>query len=138
MFRLDEKSQLKETEGYGINGTVIDITAVKSRTNATRRSVPLIFDKTVGGFDNILSIYHFLKLEGAIGGAGRSMYLNNAPDIKFSQKEFKNILFSNPDLQKAFAEISREYMDKMLSDTKNQEASNVMEMNINNLILGVA
>lgn len=138
MFRLDEKSQLKDTEGYGIAGTVIDITAVKSRTNATRRSIPLIFDKTVGGFDNILSIYHFLKLEGAIGGAGRSMYLNNAPDIKFSQKEFKNILFSNPDLQKAFAEISREYMDKMLSDTKNQEASNVMEMNINNLILGVA
>src|SRR5574344_1004212 len=39
LFRMDEKGTLKAEEGYGINGTIVDITAVKSRTNATRRSV---------------------------------------------------------------------------------------------------
>ena len=74
MFRLDEKSVLKEAEGYGVNGSVVDITIVKSRTNASRRSVPLIFDKSNGAFDNVLSILHFLKTEGLIQGAGKSLY----------------------------------------------------------------
>lgn len=136
MFRLDEKSTLKETEGYGINGTVVDVTIVKSRTNATKKSVPLIFDKSKGAFDNILSIYHFLKTEGYIGGAGRSMYLNNAPDIKFSQKGFMEALVNNPELQKAFAQASKECLDKLLSDTRNQEAEEGV-FDINSAILSL-
>ena len=42
------------TEGC-IDGSVITITLIKSRTNATKRSVPLIFNKTEGRFDEILS-----------------------------------------------------------------------------------
>jgi len=128
---------LKEAEGYGINGTVVDVTIVKSRTNATKKSVPLIFDKSNGAFDNILSIYHFLKTEGYIGGAGRAMYINNAPDIKFSQKGFKETLISNPELQKAFAQASKECLDKLLSDTRNQEAEEgVFDINSTILSLG--
>ena len=81
MFRLDEKTSLKEAEGYGINGTVVDISIVKSRTNASKRSVPLIFDKSTGAFDNILSILHFLKSEGYIGGAGKALYFTENPDV---------------------------------------------------------
>lgn len=134
LIRLDEKTKLKDTEGFGINGTIIDATLVKSRTNATRRSVPLIFDKTNGCFDNILSIYQFLKAEGAVGGAGRSLYLENAPDLKFSQKEFKEKLMTNPELQKAFAQIAKEYLDKLLSDTSNKE-SEAEVVDINSMIL---
>ena len=140
MFRLDEKSTLKASEGYGIDGTVVDITIVKSRTNATKKSVPLIFNKSVGAFDNILSIYHFMKAQGRIGGAGRAMYLDNAPDIKFSQKDFKSKLLSDPELQKAFSELSKEIMDELLSDTINQELSeeNVDGVvDVNSLILSL-
>ena len=140
MFRLDEKSTLKATEGYGIDGTVVDITIVKSRTNATKKSVPLIFDKSNGSFDNILSIYHFMKSQGRIGGAGRSMYLDNCPDIRFSQKEFKSKLLSDPNLQKAFSELSKEVMDELLSDTKNQELSEEAAnttVDVNSLILSL-
>lgn len=136
LFRLDEKGKLKDTEGFGISGTIVDVTLIKSRTNATKRSVPLIFDKTNGSFDNILSIYQYLKAEGYIGGAGRSMYLENCPDIKFSQKEFKNKLMESTELQKAFAEISKEAMDKLLSETKNKESENY-NIDINSLILNL-
>lgn len=136
MFRLDEKSTLKPTEGYGIDGTVVDITIIKSRTNATKKSVPLVFNKSNGSFDQILSLYHFLKVEGYIGGAGKSMYLNNAPDIKFSQKEFKNQLMVNEDLQKAFSLAAKEAMDTLLSETKTQESEGSFDINASILSLG--
>lgn len=132
MFRLDDKLTLKAAEGYGIDGSVVDITIIKSRTNANKRSVPLIFDKSVGAFDNILSTYHFLKSEGYVGGAGKAMYFNNAPDIKFSQKEFKRILMENKDLQQAFVEITKEAVQKMLSDTasaKRMEEEQIFDLN---------
>lgn len=139
LFRMDQRGTLKEEEGYGIFGTVIDVSSVKSRTNASKKmAIPLIFDKTNGKFDNILSIYHYLKTEGYVGGAGRSMFFNNAPDIKFSQKEFKQKLYSSPELQKAFAEISKEAMERMLSDTMNKTEEANMNDNINNLILGLS
>lgn len=137
LVRLDEKGKLKDTEGFGINGTIVDMTLVKSRTNSTKRSVPMIFDKTNGSFDNILSIYQLLKSEGYISGAGKSMYLESAPDVKFSQKEFKNKLATNQELQKAFAMTAKEVLDKLLSDTKNQDIEeSAFDLNASILNLG--
>lgn len=121
MFRLDDKTTLKDSEGYGINGSVVDITIIKSRTNANKRSIPLIFNKSKGEFDNILSTYHFLKTEGYVAGAGKSLYFVNNPDIKFSQKEFKNQLNKDVELQKAFTLATKEAVEKLLSNTKSQE-----------------
>lgn len=120
MFRLDDLGQLKDSEGYGINGQVVSLSIIKSRTNQNKRSVPLVFDKTHGAFDPILSMYHYLKQEGLVSGAGARMFFEDAPDIKFSQKEFKNVLNSNPELQKVFVRTCSEALDKLLSDVENQ------------------
>lgn len=135
MFRLDDAGTLKDSEGLGIRGTVVNIKAVKSRTNANNVPVPLIFNKTTGAFDNVLSLFYFLKSNGALGGAGKSMYLENCPDIRFSQKEFKEKLMESPELQKAFAELCRQYLSALLSDTKAEGVSN--EFDINNMILNL-
>ncbi len=137
LVRLDEKGKLKDTEGFGINGTIVDVTLIKSRTNSTKRSVPMIFNKTNGSFDNVLSIYQLLKSEGYISGAGKSMYLESAPDVKFSQKEFKNKLATNQELQKAFALTAKEVLDKLLSDTRNQDIEeSAFDLNASILNLG--
>lgn len=133
MFRLDDAGTLKDSEGLGIRGTVVNIKAVKSRTNANNVPVPLIFNKTTGAFDNILSLFYFLKSNGALGGAGKSMYLENYPDIRFSQREFKDKLIESSDLQKAFADLCREYLTKLLSDTKAEDVNH--EFDINKMIL---
>jgi hypothetical protein len=135
MFRLDDAGTLKESEGYGIRGNVVNIKAIKSRTNANNVAVPLIFNKTTGAFDNILSMYHFLKINGCVAGAGRSLYLESCPDVRFSQKEFKNTLMNNTDLQHAFAATCKEELTKLLSDTKSQEISN--QVDINSMILNM-
>ena len=122
MFRLDDAGQLKETEGYGINGQVVNLQIIKSRTNQNRRVVPLIFDKSHGAFDPVLSMYHYLKQEGMISGAGARMYFDDNPDIKWSQKEFKKCLDENVELQQIFIKKCTEALDPLLSDVENQKA----------------
>ena len=122
MFRLDDRAALKEGEGYGIAGQVVDISLVKSRTNQNKRSVPLIFNKTEGGFDPILSMFHLLKSEGKVSGVGARLYFDNCPDVKFSQKEFKRILEESPELQQEFVLQCRDVLDKFLSNVENQSA----------------
>ena len=54
MFRVDDTNTLKEDKDYGINGSVVMLTVIKSRTNCTKVSVPLIFNKSEGRFDELL------------------------------------------------------------------------------------
>lgn len=135
MFRLDDSLTLKESDGFGINGSVVTLTLIKSRTNATKRSVPLIFNKSEGRFDEILSLFQLLKSEGRFKGAGAYLYLDDAPDIKFGQKNFKQQLESSPELQKAFAKECFALLSTFLSDTRNASCDNsTASTNIMNMI----
>lgn len=135
MFRADDSLTLKASEGFGIDGSVVNITLIKSRTNATKRSVPLIFNKTEGRFDEILSLFQLLKTEGRFKGAGAYLYLDAVPDIKFGQKNFKSILENSPELQKAFAEECFALLSTYLSDTRSIRVdNNNASLNISNMI----
>lgn len=138
LFRMDDIKKLKATEGYGIDGSVVEISIIKSRSNRTLTSVPLIFNKTDGKFDKDLSLYHLLKENGRVGGAGSYMYFESLPDVKFAQKNFKQKLYETPELQQAFANECYSVLSTFLSDVraeryKEQENS----FNINDAILSI-
>lgn len=120
MFRVDDSKSLKADSDYGIDGSIVEMILVKSRTNTTKKKIYLIFDKTVGKFDNELSLYHLLKTEGKVEGAGQRSYFANCPDVTFSPKTFKTVLASSPELQQAFAETSYALLSTYLSSTKSQ------------------
>lgn len=122
MFRLDKTKTLKEEEMFKIAGSVVDFTICKSRTNANLRSVPLVFDKSRGLFDNELSVFYYLKENGYIAGTGRGMYIDGYPEYKFSQADFKTRLFESPELQSIFVEVAHEALSKLLSNTRTEEA----------------
>lgn len=124
MFRVDDSLTLKPEKDLGIDGSVITFTVIKSRTNTSKKTVPLIFNKTEGRFDDILSMYYLLKQEGKISGAGVSMYIDGYPDVKFSQKKFKEVLENNPDLQKVFARTCYDILKTYLSTTRAKRADN--------------
>lgn len=140
IFRLDEKTTLKETEGFGITGKVVDITLIKSRTNATRKSVSVIFDKTNGGyFDNDISLLYMLKQEGLVDGVGANCRLKTCPDVKFSLKNFREVLYGSEELQRAFYKESFDMLSSLPSITKNQEAIERSTKNpISNMIYQMA
>lgn len=122
MFRTDDSLTLKADKDFGIDGSVVTLTLIKSRTNATKRSVPLIFNKTEGYFDNILSLFMLLKNEGRIKGAGVGSYLEGCPDVKFSQKNFKQQLENHKELRDAFSQECYNVLCTFLSDTRNRHS----------------
>lgn len=122
MFRADDSLTLKADKDFGIDGSVVTITLVKSRTNATKKTVPMIFNKTEGCFDNILSLFMLLKNEGKFEGAGAYLYLKSCPDVKFGQRNFKEKLEESKELRKAFSEACFEVLCTLLSDTKNKHS----------------
>lgn len=129
MIRFDHKETLKSTEGFHIDGTIVNATVVKTRTNINKRAVPLVFNKSEGKFDNDLSLFQLLKSEGRIGGAGAYLYLENCPDIKFAQKNFKEKLYETPELQRAFALLCREVLHEYLSDNRKKTIGNTFDIN---------
>ena len=124
MFRVDDSKTLKASDGFGIDGSEVNLTLIKSRTNATKRSIPLIFNKTEGRFDDILSLFQLVKNEGKFSGAGAYLFLDDCPDIKFGMKSFKPTLEESPELQQAFAKICYSILSTYLSETKAAEVNN--------------
>ena len=124
MLRVDDSKTLKASEGFCIDGSEVNLTLIKSRTNATKRSIPLIFNKTEGRFDDVLSLFQLVKNEGKFSGAGAYLYLEDCPDIKFGMKSFKPTLEENPELQQAFAKVCYDILKNYLSETKAVEVNN--------------
>ena len=122
MFRLDDSLTLKKDKDYGIDGSIVDFSIVKSRTNISKRKVPLIFNKTEGCFDNELSLFQLLDSEGVIKGAGVSKFFEELPDTKFSKKNFKSKLQEDDELRKVFADNCYRFLKEYLSDTRIKEA----------------
>lgn len=118
MIRVDDGAKLKATEGIGIDGKIVDFEIIKSRTNSAGRSVPMVFTST--GFDDIWSLYMFLKASGAIV-TGSTCYLRGHEDMKFRQKEFKEKLFSDPEFAKAFNQVAYEDLEKLLAIPMNND-----------------
>ena len=124
MFRVDDTNTLKADKDFGIDGSIVNLTIIKSRTNVSKKSIPLIFNKTEGRFDQVLSLFQLLKAEGCFKGAGAYQFLDDAPDVKFSQKNFKQILESSPILQEAFAKYFYRVLSPYLSETKSADVNN--------------
>lgn len=101
LIRFDDNSKMKEDEGFGISGSLVDLTLVKSRDNSAGSSCTLVFDQHKG-FDPELSLFLMLKNEKRINGAGAYLYIGDRSDIKFSQKAFKDKLRENSELRDIF------------------------------------
>ena len=118
LIRVDDGAVLKESEGLGISGKIVDISFVKSRTNSTlNRSVPMVFTAD-NGFDPILSLFMFLKSVGGIEMKGSTCVLKDHEDMKFTQKGFLEKLYNDAEFAKAFNEVSKIELEKLLATGK--------------------
>lgn len=104
MFRINDGGKLivGESKGegnYDIDGNVSMFEILKSRTNKSGKSVPLLFNQEIG-FDHIMSLFTLLKKNKMLSGGGRSFYITGHDEIKFSQKDFKKKYIENKELRK--------------------------------------
>lgn len=115
MIRVDDGSVLKESEGLGVYGKIVDFSFIKSRTNASGKSVPMVFTFD-HGFDEILSIFIYLKSTGAIELHGSTCTLKGYEDIKFTQKNFREKLTTDENFAQAFGVVAKAELEKLLSN----------------------
>ena len=108
MIRVDDGAKLKASEGIGVDGKIVDFEIIKS----AGRSVPMVF--TPYGFDDIWSLYMFLKSTGAIV-TGATCYLKGYENMKFRQKEFKEKLFNDQEFAKVFYDVAYNELEKLLA-----------------------
>lgn len=100
---------------YGINGSIVDIDIIKSRTNKSGRGrCSLVFDQELG-FDPDLSMLEMLRCNKILeGSAGR--YRIPGCDTVFNLKNFKQTLYTNSEFRIAFNTFSGKYIIGLLSD----------------------
>lgn len=120
LIRFDDNTKLKDTEGLGISGNVVDLTLLKSRTSNVGKSIPLIFDHKKG-FDEDLSLLQLLKDMKMVNGAGAYLYFKDRSDFKFSQKQFKDKLVENEEFRKIFMETALEALEQIIYDPGEEE-----------------
>ena len=115
MFRLDIKNKLKEEEGFGIAGSVVNIDIVKSRTNKSGRGRCFLVFNQETGFDPDLSLFLLLKENKILEGGGAFLKVPGC-DVKFSQRTFKDTLYSSPELYQAFIKTCFDFLTKSMMD----------------------
>ena len=114
IIRLDENSKLKDDKDLGINGVIVDAMICKSRTGRAGRICQLVFDYD-RGFDNDLSLFVTLRGAKLITNSGAYFSLAGYPDMKFTQKGFKEKLSTDPEFAKAFMQVSLNYLRDMIN-----------------------
>lgn len=101
LIRMSDKEKLKPTEGFNIDGNIIELELIKSRSNKAGQTCRLVYDKEKG-FDEQLSLFVMLKQYNRVKGAGAFLYFEERPDLKFSQKTFKEKVNENDELMQVF------------------------------------
>lgn len=109
MIRFDDHSKLKEGEVFDIDGSLVDLTLVKSRNNKAGQTVTLVFNQAEG-YDADLSLLILLKEHKKLNGAGAYLYVGDRSDIKFAQRQFKDKLKENPELRKVVIDEALEIL----------------------------
>lgn len=117
IIRCDDNSKLKESEGFGFHGSIIDVSFLKSRTSSVvGKGVELMFN-FAEGFDEDLSMFLLLKEHKRINGAGAFLFIDDHSDIKFAQKNFKEKLRTSRELREYFMQASMEVLQSIIGDS---------------------
>lgn len=122
LIRMDDHSKMKEDEGFGIDGILVDLTLLKSRTSHAGNKITLVFNYD-SGFDAELSLLYFLKTAKLINGAGAYLYFGDRSDLKFSQKQFKQKLQESEEFRQAFIETLMPALQNIINDSGTDEES---------------
>lgn len=136
LIRLDDNSRLKDSEGFGIAGSIVEFTLLKSRSSAAGNSINLVFDFNKG-FDRELSLFQLLKEKGYVNGAGAYLYLGDHKEVKFAQKNFKAKLQESEELQQIFTEVAYKALYDLINKPVEKEDEE-NKFNITSAILNMS
>lgn len=131
-IRFDD-SKLKP-EAYDIDGSMVDIEFIKSRSSKAGKLCTMVFNQEEG-FDNDLSTFVLLKDADKIKGAGAYQYIDGHPEFKFTQKKFKGLLEQEPEFGRIVGECAYAVLSEKL-ESENKAVDPGKTNTIDNYIYG--
>lgn len=104
-----------EEDGYA--GFTVKSEIIKSRTNISGVSVPLVYDQNTG-FSNERSLLYYAKEELGIlnGGRRNSRYIGDNKDVRFDELNFVEE-FKRPEVKQVLMEAVQPHLEAMLFGT---------------------
>lgn len=127
IIRLDSKTKLKADEGYKVEGSIVEISLVKSRSSGKKLGARLVYD-FANGFDPWLSLLEDLKANKLIYGGGASLSFDIDKVHKFSYGSFREKVLSDPEFRGAFLSVVLERLKKIPQPIQLAEESHTDEL----------
>lgn len=114
LLKLKASSKLDPDKDFGIKGFIVIGELVKSRSNEAGYKFEMVFNQSIG-YDNLLTNFLLLKRLNYLKGNGRAYYFDFDPDVKFTQKTFKETYNKNSSFRKAFNKAVQLELSNFLS-----------------------
>jgi len=121
MIRMEQSKKLETDKELCVKGFMANVILCKSRSNASGYNINLVFDQYIG-VDNVLTNYLLLKDNGKIKGAGKGYFLEDLPEVKFLQKDVKEIYQTNKKFRKLFDELVEEELLVYIKSIQNKSS----------------
>ena len=104
-----------EEDGYA--GFTVKSEIIKSRTNISGVSVPLVYDQNTG-FSNERSLLYYAKEELGVlnGGRRKSRYIGDNKDVRFDELNFVEE-FKRPEVKQVLMDAVQPHLEAMLFGT---------------------
>lgn len=134
VIRLDDATKLKSSEKYKVDGSLVTVSLVKTRSTFSNKHTQLVLNFATG-FDPIISALVFMQNTDRIHGAGIGLYLDDHTDMKFSMGNFKTKLKENVEFAKAFTKAYTEELLKLPTPPPDNTIFD-MNMKLNSAIMG--
>lgn len=113
-------SEKYDLEDDGIDGVMIRMEIIKSRSNQSGQHVDLIFDK-VKGISPIRTCIRFAKDNGLIGGNKNATYFINDKDKKFPMRNVEQFFSENKEMYRIMYDHIIPILETKLSSVKEAE-----------------
>ena len=101
IVRVENVAKFKPEDPYKIEGSLVEVSLVKSRSSGRKIGTRLVFDFD-NGFDPWLSLLQFMKDRKLLLGAGASLYFEPEKKYRFSQSTFREQIFNDKEFRDAF------------------------------------
>ena len=101
-------------EDDGINGMIVKVQLIKSRTNTAGQEIELVYNQ-VTGFSPALSLLHYAKDKELLGGRNPKLYFISNPEVKFSRNEFEAKYTLDQSFREMAIRACKDSMETMLS-----------------------
>lgn len=111
--KLDPNASSSSGSKYGIKGYISEFELIKSRTAPAGTKFEVIYSQAEG-FLNDLTDLKNLSEAGYVSGSPRAYFFEELPDVKFTNKNFREVYKGSPELRELVARLANSHYESLV------------------------